>query len=117
MFIQKIIHIRSPHYKGAVTIVSHLIKEDGHSGYLRYGVAYSSPKDTFVKKVGVEIAKQRLNDINPLPVNTNDYNNDMLLMSIISDILLNRAYPRFAKNLLLSKFISERTIHKHRWCW
>lgn len=102
---EKIIHIRSACLKGGVTIVSQLVKADDAPGYLNYGVAFASPKDTFIKKIGVEIARQRVND-NTLPVHTNRYTNKILLMYIISDILLNRSdliIPKFAKKLLLNK--------------
>lgn len=111
MSFQKIIHIRCPQYKGAITIVSELHKEPNQDGYIKYGVAYSSPKDTFVKKIGIKLAKQRVENSKFLPVYTNRYNNNVLLMSIISDLILTGTYPRFARKILLHK-----AAH-FNWCW
>lgn len=120
--VQKIVHLR-PKYNsnkkdGSVTIATRLIKsEDGSPLFIKYAVAFMSPKDQFTKKIGAKIALERL-DGDPsritesnvychvLNVTNRYYNNDMLLMAVVSDILLNMPYPRSAKNVLLNKFVN-----------
>lgn len=120
--VQKVVHLR-PKYNlnkknGAVTIATRLFKdEDGTPLVLKYAVAFTSPKDQFTKKIGAKIALERLDDdpsritenkayCRTLNVTNRYYNNDILLMAVVSDILLNMPYPRSVKDVLLNKFIN-----------
>jgi len=120
--VQKVVHLR-PKYdinkkNGSVTIATRLVKnEDGTPLFIKYAVAFMSPKDQFTKKIGAKIALERL-DGDPSRITENNaychvlnvtnryYNNDMLLMAVVSDILLNMPYPRSAKSVLLNKFVN-----------
>lgn len=120
--VQKVVHLRPRcninKKNGAVTIATRLFKtEDGTPLALKYAVAFTSPKDQFTKKIGAKIALERLDDdpgritenrtySRVLTVTNRYYNNDMLLMAVVSDILLNMPYPRSVKNVLLTKFVN-----------
>lgn len=95
--------------KGGMTIVSRLHKENFTPVLLEYALSFTSPKDEFVKRLGVELATVRLTIkdefYRSLPINVNNsHDNDELLMYIISDILMNVNYPRHVKKLLKNYF-------------
>lgn len=124
-YVQKIVHLRnylekgkeySDYFtktnKGGITIVSRLFKDENNNPVtLAYGVSFASPKEQFNRKFGVQLALDRLIHKDTIYssrmrfVNTR-YDNDIILMSIISDILRNMKYPKHAKEILTSKFIS-----------
>ncbi len=120
-YVQKIVHLRNfleddfNNFKktnnGAVTIVSRLYKDENRKPVaLAYAVSFVSPKEQFNRKFGVQLALDRLihKDTvysNRMRFTNSHYNNDVVLMSIISDILRNMEYPKHAKELLTSKFI------------
>lgn len=121
-YVQKIVHLRNflnedlddfrRNNSGAVTIISRVYKDENRKPVaLEYAVAFASPKEQFSRKFGVELATQRLQNKDEvyssrMRMINSYYNNDIILMSIISDILRNMEYPKHARNLLLEKFIS-----------
>jgi hypothetical protein len=130
-FVQKTVHIR-PKTKeeqlkyGAVSIVSRLFKNEYNEPELiSYAVSFTSPKDQFTKKIGAKIALERIDNdpsritenniyCRSLPINNKHYDNDMILMAIVSDILLNIPYPRPARRVLSNKFINNHRNKLYR---
>jgi hypothetical protein len=115
-YVQKTIHIRNYDMnsrktnKGGITIVSRLYKKDHIPHTLAYGVSFASPKDCFNKKKGASIATARLNNKDPefsgmMKFTSSRYNTDLVLLSVIGDILRNVKYPKHAEFLLYDKVV------------
>jgi hypothetical protein len=89
---------------GTFTVASKFV--DGEDGklYVAYGVSYCSPKDTFVKRIGNQLAIERMNNPDELytgmlPVVHKKHNSVML--SVISDIVAYNIMPDWARPVVL----------------
>lgn len=52
-------HFRGPYSESAVTIVGEITKDKDGTHTLKFGAARCSPKDHFIRRVGMDIATER----------------------------------------------------------
>lgn len=109
IYAQKITHLRnlyySTKYSGGVTIISRLYRDEKwEPTALEYAVTFASPSHPYCRKFGVNQALDRLINKDELYYRrmriTSYVDHSIILMTIISDILLNVKHPTHANKIL-----------------